>query len=146
MASIFSGLPNNLIIKIVQIENDRRKREKERMEEQYDKVVEQIDFVTTYDEGCWSIRENMNDADDDDPESMSASEIWGWDENQEKNDLTYLNELWWNEEKKIIQRLRNEVIVEELAKLQKAYGWDWRKRFSVYKQLYANLGWERPEW
>ena len=55
------------------------------------------------------------------------------------NDLSWLNELW-----KIIQRLRNEVIVEELDKLQKANGWDWRKRLSVYKQTYANLGWEQP--
>ena len=39
----------------------------------------------------------------------------------------------------------DEVIVEELDKLQKANGWDWRKRFSVYKQTYAILGWERPE-
>ena len=131
MPSIFSGLPNNLIIDIIQIDNYRKK---------YDRVVEQINIVTTYDNRCATIRENMDDADDDDPESMSVSEIWGWDENQVKNDLSWLNELW-----KIIQRLRNEVIVEELDKLQKANGWDWRKRFSVYKQLYANLGWERPE-
>ena len=131
MPSIFSGLPNDLIIEIVQIDNYRKK---------YDRVVEQINIVTTYDNRCATIRENMDDADDDDPESMSVSEIWGWDENQVKNDLSWLNELW-----KIIQRLRNEVIVEELDKLQKANGWDWRKRLSVYKQTYANLGWERPE-
>ena len=137
MKSIFSGLPHNLIIDIIRIDNYRKK---------YDKVVEQINIVTTYDKFCPSIREKMNGADDADPwDAMSASEIWGWDENQEKNDLTYLNELWWDEEKKIIQRLRNEAIVEELDKLQKANGWDWRKRFSVYKQLYATLGWERPE-
>ena len=131
MASIFSQLPNNLIIDIIQIDNYRKK---------YDRVVEQINIVTTYDNRCATIRENMDDADDDDPESMSVSEIWGWDENQVKNDLSWLNELW-----KIIQRLRNEVIFEELNKLQKANGWDWRKRLSVYKQTYANLGWERPE-
>ena len=131
MPSIFSGLPNDLIIEIVQIDNYRKK---------YDRVVEQINIVTTYDNRCATIRENMDDADDDDPESMSVSEIWGWDENQVKNDLSWLNELW-----KIIQRLRNEVIVEELDKLQKANGWDWRKRLSVYKQTCANLGWERPE-
>ena len=58
MASIFSKLPNNLIIKIIRIDNDRRK---------YDKVVEQINVVTTYGEGYGSIRENMNDAVDYDP-------------------------------------------------------------------------------
>ena len=131
MPSIFSGLPNDLIIDIIEIDNYRKK---------YDRVVEQINIVTTYDNRCATIRENMDDADDDDPESMSVSEIWGWDENQVKNDLSWLNELW-----KIIQRLRNEVIVEELDKLQKANGGDWRKRLSVYKQTYANLGWEQPE-
>ena len=136
MPSIFSGLPNDLMIDIIRIDNYRKK---------YDKVVEQIDFITTYDDRCWSIRENMDDADDDDPESMSASEIWGWDENKPNHHISYLNELWWDEEKKIIQRLRNEAIVEELDNLQKANGWDWRKRLSVYKQTYANLGWEQPE-
>ena len=133
MKSTFAELPNNLIIKIIQIYNDRKK---------YDKVVEQINMVTTYDMFCPSIREMMNDADDADPawDVMSASQIWGWDENRVMNDLSWLNELW-----KIIQRLRNEVIVEELDKLQKANGWDWRKRLSVYKQTCANLGWERPE-
>ena len=130
MTSIFSGLPNDLIIKIIQIENDRKK---------YYKVVEQINIVTTYDKFCPSIRERMNGADDADP-LWTASEIWNSGVGV-MNDLSWLNELW-----KIIQRLRNEVIVEELDKLQKANGWDWRKRFSVYKQLYANLGWERPEW
>ena len=70
MASIFSELPNNLIIKIIQIDNDRRK---------YDKVVEQINVVTTYgDPGCVNIREVMNDGVDSDSESKSVSEIWGW--------------------------------------------------------------------
>ena len=130
MPSIFSGLPNDLMIDIIQIENNRKN---------YDKVVEQINIVTTYDKSCPSLRENMNDADDDDPESMSVSEIWNSGVGV-MNDLSWLNELW-----KIIQRLRNEVIVEELDKLQMANGWDWRKRLSVYKQTCANLGWERPE-
>ena len=90
--SIFAELPNNLIIKIIQIYNDRKK---------YDKVVEQINMVTTYDMFCPSIREMMNGADDDDYwDAMSASQIWGWDENRVMNDLSWLNELWWNEEEK----------------------------------------------
>ncbi len=40
MASIFSKLPNNLIIKIIQIDNDRRKREKERI--LYEEVIYQF--------------------------------------------------------------------------------------------------------
>ena len=133
MTSIFSGLPNNLIIDIIRIDNYRKK---------YDKVVEQINIVTTYEKFCPSIREMMNGVDDADPlwDTMSVSRIWGWDDMRVMNDLSWLNELW-----KIIQRLRNEVIVEELDKLQKANGWDWRKRLSVYKQTCANLGWERPE-
>ena len=132
MKSIFSELPHGLIIDIIKIDNYRKK---------YDKVVEQINMVTTYEVFCPSIREMMNGAKDDDYwDAMSASQIWGWDDMRVMNDLSWLNELW-----KIIQRLRNEVIVEELDKLQKANGWDWRKRLSVYKQTYANLGWERPE-
>ena len=129
MPSIFSGLPNDLIIDIIQIDNYRKK---------YDRVVEQINIVTTYDKFCPSIRERMNGADDADP-LWTASEIWNSGVGV-MNDLSWLNELW-----KIIQRLRNEVIVEELDKLQKANGWDWRKRLSVYKQTCATLGWERPE-
>ena len=96
MTSIFSGLPNNLIIKIIQIDNDRRK---------YEKVVEQIDFITTYgDPGCVSIREVMNDWVDYDIESKSVSEIWDWHWYKSENDISWLNELWCKEEKKIIQR------------------------------------------
>ena len=96
MTSIFSGLPNNLIIKIIRIDNDRRK---------YEKVVEQIDFITTYgDPGCVSIREVMNDWVDYDIESKSVSEIWDWHWYKSENDISWLNELWCKEEKKIIQR------------------------------------------
>lgn len=93
MTSIFTGLPNNLIIDIVRIDNYRKK---------YENVVEHINKVTTYDEFCPSIREMMNDADDADPlwDSMSVSQIWGWDDMRVMNDLSWLNELWWNEEKK----------------------------------------------
>ena len=52
MTSIFSGLPNNIIIDIIRIDNYRKK---------YDKVVEQINKVTTYDKFCPSIREMMNE-------------------------------------------------------------------------------------
>ena len=123
MVSIFSGFPNNLIIDIIQIDNYRKK---------YDRVVEQINIVTTYDNRCATIRENMDDADDDDPESMSVSEIWGWDENQVKNDLSWLNELWWNEEKKRIQRLRYEEVIKQLNEYPDL---DWRTRLRVLKKM-----------
>ena len=80
MKSIFSELPHDLIIDIIRIDNYRKK---------YDKVVEQINKVTTYNEFCPSIREMINDADDADPlwDVQSASQIWGWDENRVMNDL-----------------------------------------------------------
>ena len=86
MESIFSKLPNEIISDINQIENSRKN---------YEKVVEQINKVTTYDEFCPSIREMMNGVD-----TLSVSQIWGWDENRVMNDLTWLNEIWWNEEEK----------------------------------------------
>ena len=46
MPSIFAGLPNNLIIEIVQIENDRRKHEKERMK--FGEVIYQLNILSTY--------------------------------------------------------------------------------------------------
>ena len=46
MTSIFAGLPNDLIIKIVQIEN-RRKYEKERMK--FGDVIQQLNkFLSLY--------------------------------------------------------------------------------------------------
>ena len=86
MKTIFSELPNEIISDIIQIENSRKN---------YEKVVEQINKVTTYDEFCPSIRETMNCVD-----TLSVSQIWGWDENRVMNDLTWLNEIWWNEEEK----------------------------------------------
>ena len=48
MSSIFSGLPNDLIIKIVQIENDRRRKyEKERMK--YEEVIKQLNRLAPLD-------------------------------------------------------------------------------------------------
>ena len=124
MKSIFAELPNNLIIKIIQIYNDRKK---------YDKVVEQINMVTTYEVFCPSIREMMNGADDDDYwDAMSASQIWGWDENRVMNDLSWLNELWWNEEKKRIQRLRYEEVIKQLNEYPDL---DWRTRLRVLKKM-----------
>jgi hypothetical protein len=153
MASIFSKLPNNLIIKIVQIENDRRK---------YDKVVEQINVVTTYgDPGCVNIREVMNDGVDSDSESKSVSEIWGWHWYKSENDISWLNEIWCKEEKKIIQRLRNDrekrekermkygEVIDQLNGLSPFtyyYSSDMRMRRQVFKTVYDKLGWERPEW
>ena len=130
MKSIFSGLPHNLIIDIIRIDNYRKK---------YDKVVEQINKVTTYNEFCPSIREMMNDADDADPlwDVMSASQIWGWDENRVMNDLSWLNELWWNEEKKRIQRLRYEEVIKQLNEYPDL---DWRTRLRVLKKMRALWG------
>ena len=118
MKSIFEELPNNLIIKIIQIYNDRKK---------YDKVVEQINMVTTYDMFCPSIREMMNGAD-----VMSASQIWGWDDMRVMNDLSWLNELWWNEEKKRIQFLRYNEVIKQLNEYPDL---DWRTRLRVLKKM-----------
>ena len=125
MKSIFSELPHNLIIDIIRIDNYRKK---------YDKVVEQINKVTTYNEFCPSIREMMNDADDADPlwDVMSASQIWGWDDMRVMNDLSWLNELWWNEEKKRIQRLRYEEVIKQLNEYPDL---DWRTRLHVLKKM-----------
>ena len=125
MPSIFSGLPNNLIMKIIQIDNYRKK---------YDRVVEQINIVTTYEKFCPSIREMMNDADDADPlwDVQSASQIWGWDDMRVMNDLSWLNELWWNEEKKRIQRLRYEEVIKQLNEYPDL---DWRTRLRVLKKM-----------
>ena len=130
MKSTFSELPHNLIIKIIQIYNDRKK---------YDKVVEQINMVTTYDMFCPSIREMMNGVDDADPlwDTMSVSRIWGWDDMRVMNDLSWLNELWWNEEKKRIQRLRYEEVIKQLNEYPDL---DWRTRLNVLKRMRALWG------
>ena len=57
MASKFSELPNNLIIKIIQIENDRRKCEKERMK--FGEVIQELNKLSTIDIYCPSIRDMM---------------------------------------------------------------------------------------
>ena len=129
MKSIFSELPHGLIIDIIKIDNYRKK---------YDKVVEQINMVTTYDMFCPSIREMMNGADDDDYwDAMSASQIWGWDDMRVMNDLSWLNELWWNEEKKRIQRLRYEEVIKQLNEYPDL---DWRTRLNVLKKMFALWG------
>ena len=74
MASIFSGLPNNLIIKIVQIDSDRKKCEKE-MKRNYNEVINQINKITTHDVFCPSIRETIDIGCD----GLSLSEIWFMD-------------------------------------------------------------------
>ena len=124
MKSIFSELPHGLIIDIIRIDNYRKK---------YDKVVEQINMVTTYEMFCPSIREMMNGAKDDNYwDHMSASQIWGWDDMRVMNDLSWLNELWWNEEKKRIQRLRYEEVIKQLNKYPNL---DWRTRLRVLKKM-----------
>ena len=56
MASKFSELPNNLIIKIIQIDNDRRKREEKK---KYDKVIQELNKLSTTEYFCPSIRDMM---------------------------------------------------------------------------------------
>ena len=57
MNSIFSGLPNNIIIKIIQIENDRRKAQKLTMERKYNEVNQEFNKLSgrhcDLDEGYW---------------------------------------------------------------------------------------------
>ena len=130
MKSIFAELPNNLIIDIIRIDNYRKK---------YDKVVEQINMVTTYDMFCPSIREIMNKLTDADPawDVMSSSQIWGWDDMRVMNDLSWLNELWWNEEKKRIQFLRYNEVIKQLNEYPDL---DWRTRLHVLKKMRALWG------
>ena len=126
MKSIFSELPHGLIIDIIKIDNYRKK---------YDRVVEQINIVTTYDKSCPSIRERMNGADDADP-LWTASEIWNSGVGV-MNDLSWLNELWWNEEKKRIQRLRYNEVIKQLNEYPDL---DWRTRLHVFKKMRALWG------
>ena len=60
MNSIFSGLPNNIIIKIIQIENDRRKAQKLTMERKYNEVIQELNKLSTIDIYCPSIRDMMD--------------------------------------------------------------------------------------
>ena len=129
MKSTLSELPHGLIIDIIRIDNYRKK---------YDKVVEQINMVTTYEVFCPSIREMMNGAKDDDYwDAMSASQIWGWDDMRVMNDLSWLNELWWNEEKKRIQFMRYNEVIKQLNEYPDL---DWRTRLRVLKKMRAQWG------
>jgi len=96
MKSIFSGLPNDLIIKIVQIENDR-KNEELMTKRKYREVIKHLNKVSTHDEFCPSIVDTFNRGGD----GLSVSEIWGWDGMGVMDDLSWseswLNELWLNE-------------------------------------------------
>jgi len=47
MESIFSGLPNDIISHIIQIENDRKNYEKERMK--YEEVIKQLNRLAPLD-------------------------------------------------------------------------------------------------
>ena len=71
MTSIFSGLPNDLIIKIVQIENDR-KIEELITKRKYNEVINHLNKVSTHDEFCPSIRDTFNRGGD----GLSCAEIW----------------------------------------------------------------------
>ena len=70
MTSIFSGLTNNLIIQIVQIEN--RRSQTEELRKKYEEVVKHLNRITTY---LPHIRETINKGGDGFP----LFEIWGWD-------------------------------------------------------------------
>ena len=56
MKSVFAELPNNLIIKIIQIENDRRKREEKK---KFDEVIQELNKLSSrycdLDEGYWYV-------------------------------------------------------------------------------------------
>ena len=56
MPSIFSKLPNNLIIKIIQIDNDRRKCEEKK---KFGEVIQELNKLSTIDIYCPSIRDMM---------------------------------------------------------------------------------------
>ena len=88
MKSIFTELPHALIIDIIRIDNYRKK---------YDKVVAQINKVTTYDKFCPSIRETIDRDGGGLGYEWTVSEIWGWDGMRVADDLSWLNELWLNE-------------------------------------------------
>ena len=57
MKSVFAELPNNLIIKIIQIENDRRKAQKLTMERKYNEVIQELNKLSgrycDLDDGYW---------------------------------------------------------------------------------------------
>ena len=75
MKSIFAGLPNDIIIQIVQIENRRSEfiaREKLITERKYNEVITHLNKVSTYDEFCPSIRDTFNRGGD----GLSCAEIW----------------------------------------------------------------------
>ena len=59
MNSTFSELPNNIIIEIIQIDNDRKKCEKERMKRKYNEVIQELNKLSTIDIYCPSIRDMM---------------------------------------------------------------------------------------
>ena len=89
MKSIFAGLPNDIIIDIVQIENDRRNAHKLIMRRKYDKVINNLNKVSTHDEFCPSIRDTFNRGGD----GLSVSEIWGWDGERVMDDLSWMNDI-----------------------------------------------------
>ena len=57
MPSIFPQLPNNLIMMIIQIENDRKKCEKERMK--FGEVIQELNKLSSrycdLDQGYWYV-------------------------------------------------------------------------------------------
>ena len=79
MTSIFSGLPNDIIIQIVQIENRRSEliaREKLITERKYNEVITHLNKVSTHDEFCPSIRDTFNRGGD----GLSCADIWAFEQ------------------------------------------------------------------
>ena len=72
MKTIFSGLPNDIIISIIRIDNDRRKSDFLNWKILHKEVVKQLNKITTMNEFCPSIRSTFNIG----GEGLSISEIW----------------------------------------------------------------------
>jgi hypothetical protein len=81
MKTIFSGLPNDIIISIIRIDNDRRKSDFLNWKILHKEVVKQLNKITTMDEFCPCIRSTFNREGD----GLSITEIWMFD------DLSWLN-------------------------------------------------------
>ena len=93
MKSIFSELPNNIIIYIIQIENDRRKCEEAVNRKKYEEVVKQLDRVTTWNGAQYrgldhSVRSTFNRGGD----GLSASGIWCY---YSSGEFEWMDEMAW---------------------------------------------------
>ena len=69
LKSLFSELPNNLIIKIIQIENRRKQGESR---QKYDELIKHLKKITST---CW-ISPTIRECFDDNKDGLSVSQIW----------------------------------------------------------------------